>query len=205
VLPCIWGEIAASVVIAGGPGTVSDASIVLGFNEPDMPDQSHLTPAQAVPLWHGVRQVLQWRTLASPAPCQDVGWLPEFLDEYEAEYPDDPIPFDVLDFHLYWDDVGLCQYAAQQYIDMAAFYGVSRVIVSEFAFGHLHGPAQGISDAAEFIAWVNAQDAIERYYWFATRLVGDEPWLPDGWQPTGLMEPAACTTLTRYGEVYRDA
>jgi hypothetical protein len=124
------------------------------------------------------------------------------MNEYEGVYPLDPVPFDIIDFHLYWDDLGMCQSTAEQYMQMASFYGVSRVIVSEFAFGHLHGPKQGISDAAEFIAWMNAS-VIERYYWFGTRIAGDESWLPDGWQPTGLMEPSACTALTQYGNVYK--
>lgn len=202
VLACVWGDVAANVIINGGAATVTSTSIVLGFNEPDMTDQSNLTPAQAVPLWRGVREVLDGSNLASPAPCMDVGWLPEFCDEYEAAYPlDPPVPFDVLDFHLYWDDVGLCQYVASQYIDMAEFYGV-QAIVSEFAFGHMHGVAQGVQDMAEFIPWLDAQPRIQRYYWFGTSLTGQEPWLPDGWEPTGLVEPGG-TALTQYGIVYR--
>ena len=73
-VPMVWGKRSAP------PDAVLPDSPLLGFNEPDRPDQSNLTVQQALSLWPMLQAT--GRRLGSPATAgkasKDDGWLDQF-------------------------------------------------------------------------------------------------------------------------------
>jgi hypothetical protein len=69
--------------------TVGYAQYVLGFNEPDKPNQADISAQEGVALWLQYIQPLasQGYTLISPAPSQaptGMQWLKDFFDECDG-------------------------------------------------------------------------------------------------------------------------
>lgn len=80
-VPMVWGVHAVSnATISALSAARRDgrAKYLLGFNEPDNPHQSAMSPAEAAALWPKLEQTgLQ---LGSPAPSKpDDGWLAQFM------------------------------------------------------------------------------------------------------------------------------
>lgn len=68
---------------AAYPNQKTNVTHMLGFNEPDRPDQADMTVAQAIAQWPELMQ--SGLRLGSPAPADSgLGWLYEFMDQADA-------------------------------------------------------------------------------------------------------------------------
>ena len=79
-VPMAWGKNSMPPM-----GLLCDSPL-LGFNEPDRPDQSNLTVQQALSLWPAIQET--GRRIGSPATSgkasQDGGWLDQFVKAGET-------------------------------------------------------------------------------------------------------------------------
>lgn len=81
-----WGDI----------NNKSNISHVLGFNEPDRPDQANMTVDQAIAVWPEIMK--SGLRIGSPAPASPPGWLIDFMTKAEAlNYR-----VDYIAIHCYW-------------------------------------------------------------------------------------------------------
>jgi len=82
-----WGANSGGGWLAAATADIASGSRhCLGFNEPDLPSQSNLTPEQAVALWQQYMEPLAGKCiLISPAvtnggPPMGVAWLQQFVE-----------------------------------------------------------------------------------------------------------------------------
>lgn len=192
-VPMIWG-----------PGSVTDAELasakaegksLLGFNEPDLPQQSNMTPEQALDLWPR----LQSTGLRMGAPAvsanADVegGWLDRFMQGAQQR----GLQVDFIPLHWYGADFG--PDAANQlrgYLQRVWDRYHKPIWLTEYALIDYNGPRYPSSqEQVDFInsstQMLNSLDFVERYSWFT---------LSTQTAPTGLYDG---TTANASGEAYR--
>jgi hypothetical protein len=152
-------------------------SALLGFNEPEIPEQANMTVEQAVELWKQV--VLPAKAkfgfrLGSPGMSSDVGrskpWLNSFLSQLAGQ---DGIDFLVIHWYgPYFNDM-------RTFLeDMHATYGLP-VWLNEFACTRMGNGEATVPEVEAFIRdalpWLDACPWIERYAYFGNHDVG--PWV----------------------------
>ncbi len=197
-VPMIWGQGDMSSTLGG------NSQWIMGFNEPDQPSQSNLTPAAAAQLWHTLELKYPKRKLLAPVPSQaDPYWILDFRNAYFAAYQTYP-RLDGLAMHCYGLTAQYCIPLAQWYEARAAEWQVPEVWVTEFAFFGCLGntQSQAIQEMNTFITWINSQPQITRYAWFAARIRGTESWAA---QPPACNMPLVNYStgyLTGYGRAY---
>lgn len=177
---------------------------LLGFNEPDRPDQANVTPMEAVVPWQQIEAMFPDRLLVSPAPSHESPeWLAEFRQEYIAQTGHPP-RWQALAIHCYFvNDASGCQRVINQVMRYARDWDVpGGVWVTEF------GPAISMPgfditiakvEAHSFIAWMEMMPEVIRYAWFPTRLDGSEYWYPDLDDWAMLVDDSG---LTDWGRLY---
>lgn len=149
-VPMIWDEARVDWPVGGSSGWV------MGFNEPDLHNQAHLTPEQAVEPWAVVEQRFQDRKLLSPAPSSsNPGWLPAFRSEFFARYGRWP-RFDGLAMHCYLNSAAKCTGLLNQYEAWANAWGVPEIWVTEFFFAQE-------SEARAFAAELERRSIVTRW------------------------------------------
>ncbi|KIW71610.1 hypothetical protein PV04_03753 [Phialophora macrospora] len=179
-------------------------SALLGFNEPEIPDQANLTVDEAVRLWRDVVVPVKRKCglrLGSPGMSSDVGrskpWLNAFLAQLQGA---DEIDFLVV--HWY----------GPQFRDMRAFledmhgtYGLP-LWVNEFAcstMGNGEATAHEVEVfMREAVPWLEQCEWVERYAYFGNKDVG--AWVGRGSNFTeegGSVETDG-KRLTRVGKLY---
>lgn len=73
VAPMIWGKDVMEQI----PDITSKDKYILGFNEPDHPEQSNLTVDEAVELWKDITAT--GRRTVAPAVASSTEWLDAFV------------------------------------------------------------------------------------------------------------------------------
>lgn len=198
-VPMIWGYSQMGASIGG------DSAYLMGFNEPDRPEQANLTPAYAAELWHMLEAEHPNRLLVSPAPSHlHPEWLAQFRQAYVNRYGHPP-RLDALAIHCY-GTLASCRPVIQQVINYAQAWNISGgVWVTEFAVlpCWYSDPADAVVAEAALIAWMESQASITRYAHFTSRIRGDEWWGPDPACNTALFDWGT-NTPTIYGEMYRE-
>lgn len=181
-VPMVWG---ASIPTAVG----GNSRWILGFNEPDRPDQSNIDPVTAVALWQRVERNFLDKLLVSPAPSHlDPEWLVRFRDAYIKEVGQPP-RLDALALHCYLYTAVECIELVRKYEVRAREWNIGEIWVTEFSF-----MTQGIRSEDEaweqdriFIDWMNNEPLVTRYAFFASRIWETEPWaFPAGWNTSLL-------------------
>ena len=176
-----------------------DSPYVLGFNEPDRPDQL-LSPQDAVDFWVVIEGMYPDRLLVSPAPSHlDPGWLRDFRAAYIAKIGRPP-RLDALAIHCYFrdDDTIRCRAIIEQFVQDAEEWGAEGVWVTEFAPIVRTGTTDE-KEARAFVQWLEENPGVTRYAWFPTRLDGSEYWNPDPDDWALLVDEGG---LTRWGHLY---
>ncbi|WP_420996612.1 glycosyl hydrolase [Cupriavidus sp. 30B13] len=181
-LPMMWNgtESTAEVetFLAANPGV----RYLLVMNEPNLVDQSNLTPLQAAQRWPvfegiaartGVQIVgpaMNWGTM--PGYADPVAWLDAFYDAYRTANGGRDPRIDYLAFH--WYDYGL---AGQ--LDRLKKYGKA-FWVTEFANWHsqpdgaqIDSPARQKAQMTDMVATCEARADVFRYAWFTGRWDND--------------------------------
>ncbi|WP_059412328.1 glycosyl hydrolase [Cupriavidus basilensis] len=177
-LPMMWNgtedTTEVEAFLAANPGV----RYLLVMNEPNLADQSNLTPLQAAQRWPvfegiaartGVQIVgpaMNWGTM--PGYADPVAWLDAFYDAYRAANGGRDPRIDYLAFH--WYDYGL---AGQ--LDRLAKYGKA-FWVTEFANWHSQADGAQIDSVAKqkaqmanMVAICEDRADVFRYAWFTGR------------------------------------
>ena len=203
--PMYWGDnIDASTITEG---ISSDATVFLGFNEPNFYSQANLSATDAASLWPKVEQIADDNDLylLSPAVnycgdgCYDtdpVSYLNDFF------YACTDCRVDAIGIHIYVDcdesSSGLADNKAQWLINHVETYKKAfdqPLWLTEFACSGNPTTDEQIAFLKDAVAYLESEPRVERYAWFAGRadnmvnvdLLGD-----DG-------------ELTELGESYVDA
>jgi hypothetical protein len=194
-----------------GKGNVTDANIayvkkmkdsgrikyVLGFNEPDLADQSNMSVDEALALWPKLESI--GLPLGSPAAAwPTVTWIYEFLDKAKAQKR----RVDFICVHMY---VGL---------DDVHFVGVLKdlhdkynlpIWITEFATvddaaktveANRYTPEQVLAFMQRLLPQLEDLPYVQRYSWFSSSLNSSRLW------PSALV--AADGSLTTLGKWYAD-
>jgi hypothetical protein len=199
--PMVWGPSIERNAIQSYLGSHRRIRYLLVLNEPNITDESNLTPQAAAELWSSIESLarasgvsivgpaMTWGSMAGYA--DPVAWLDAFYESYRARHGRDP-RIDYLAFH--WYDYGL----AEQ-LDRLTKYG-KRFWVTEFANWHsgsdgdqIDTPQRQARQMADMVETCEARDDVMRYAWFIGR------WSPDP-HYTSLLGPAG--ELTAMGRLY---
>jgi hypothetical protein len=198
-VPMIWGAWEGSVP------QVAQSDWLMGFNEPDMPRQSNLTPERAARLWHEVRLTYPERSAVCPAPSQlHPEWIEQFWTFYVKLY--DRLPCEALAVHGYYPAASDLIVLVQYYVGLAQGWGVPEVWVTEWAIPVcLTGSMEvALTESQKVADWLEAEPMVTRYAWFIDYQDPDAWWYPSN---------AACDTslltkggqMTEYGQWYEQA
>ncbi|MEU8930375.1 sigma-70 family RNA polymerase sigma factor [Streptomyces sp. NPDC048409] len=199
-VPMIWG--AASVTDASLAQARAAGPYLLGFNEPDMAQQSNMSVDQALELWP--RLMAAGKVLGSPAVAYGAdtagGWLDRFMSGARAK----GYRVDFVTLHWYGGDFRTPQAVQQLTSYLAAVYAryhkpiwLTEYALIDFSQGTRFPSAQ---QQADFVtASTKALDGLpylQRYAWFG---LGADPSKPS----SGLFTDG--TTATAAGRAFRAA
>ncbi|MEV7289871.1 sigma-70 family RNA polymerase sigma factor [Streptomyces sp. NPDC093252] len=199
-VPMIWGE--ASVTDAQLTQARANGPYLLGFNEPDMAEQSNMSVDRALELWP--RLMAAGRVLGSPAVATGAdtpgGWLDRFMSGAEAK----GYRVDFITVHWYGGDFRTAQAVDQLTSYLAAVYERYRkpIWLTEYAlidfsqgtrFPSAEQQADFVTASTEAL---NDLSYVQRYAWFG---LGADPAKPS----SGLFTDG--TTATAAGRAFRAA
>ncbi|MDG4826059.1 sigma-70 family RNA polymerase sigma factor [Asanoa sp. WMMD1127] len=198
-VPMIWGT--ANVTDATLAKAKREGDTLLGFNEPDMAEQSNMTPGKALELWPRLQAT--GMRLGSPSVAFGAADSGKWLDQFMAGAKQRGYRVDFITLHWYGGDfssaaVGhLKGYLQQVY----AKYKLP-IWLTEFALIRFDGSGASYPSDAQQAAFIEgATDMlqglsyVERYSWFGLPSAGDSR--------TGLYKENG--TLTPMGSAYRAA
>lgn len=145
-------------------GMAGHPEALLGFNEPELESQGHLSPQEAAGLWHQLEaQASTVQKLVSPAMCGDIGrgtaWMKSFLGACQG------CRIDAIAIHSYY-----CELADIQRL-VNAYRGFGKPIwLTEFACA-VQGKDVSMQGQIQFmknvVPWLEQEPAIEKYAWFS--------------------------------------
>ena len=195
-IPMIWDSSEINYTLGG------NSQWIMGFNEPDSASQANMSPAQAAAGWRQIEQKYPTRKLLAPAPSgANASWIVDFRNAYISAYGTAP-RMDGLDVHCYRWYASECTDHTQNFITWANSWNVPEVWVTEFSFSPTSpsSPARSLQEAQTFITWMENNPKITRFAWFASKIQGNEWWLP----PTHNTPLVNWTTglPTTYGAMY---
>jgi RNA polymerase sigma factor (sigma-70 family) len=197
-VPMIWGE--KSMDQANLDKAKANGKALLGFNEPDFPDQADMTPERALDLW----PKLQATGLRLGAPSvghsgdKEGGWLDRFMTGAAQR----GLRVDFIPIHWYGQDFSAAAVGhLKNYVEAVhARYG-KPVWLTEYSLIDFSGGTPRYPSQQELAAFARGSSAmleglpyVERYAWFA--LPADKP-------GTGLYAPGGIPNQA--GQAYRDA
>jgi len=199
------------VTMFWGAGNVTDANItyvnnlksqgkvkyILGFNEPDLADQSNMTVAKALELWPKLESI--GLPLGSPAaawPTQK--WIYDFLDSCIVRN----YRVDFICVHMYvgLDDVHFVSVLSDLYNKYH-----KPIWITEFATvdnnattvaGNMYTPEQVLGFMQRLLPKLDSLPYVQRYSWFSSSPTSARLW------PSSLID--ASGNLTTLGKWYAD-
>lgn len=195
-VPMIWG--AKTVTPENLAAVRGQGATLLGFNEPDLPEQSNMTVEQALDLWPQLQAT--GMRLGSPAVAHSGDRAGGWLDRFMAGARERGLRVDFITLHWYGSDFGPAAVGhLKNYLDaVRARYGLpiwlTEYSLMDFSGGGVRYP--GEQELADFAGassrMLEGLSYVERYAWFA--LPADKP-------GTGLYLPGGVPN--RAGEAYR--
>ncbi len=200
-VPMIWG---ADAVNADTLATAKKhGDTLLGFNEPDLGEQSNMSVERALELWPQLQGT--GLRLGSPAVAwgadQDGQWLDRFMKGADRK----GYQVDFITLHWYGSDFNpknATQHLKTYVENTHAKYG-KPIWLTEYSLMNFGGGPKFASpaDQAEFVRlsteMLEGLDYVEHYSWFAF------PTSKNGQDETGLYRPGGA--LTEPGKAYRSA
>ncbi|MEV8436688.1 sigma-70 family RNA polymerase sigma factor [Actinosynnema sp. NPDC051121] len=195
-VPMIWG--AKTVTPENLTAVKAQGTTLLGFNEPDLAEQSDMTAEQALDLWPQLQAT--GMRLGSPAVAHSADRAGGWLDRFMTGARQRGLRVDFITLHWYGSDFGPAAVGhVRNYLDAVhARYGVP-IWLTEYSLMDFSGGGVRYPDAQQLADFAGASSRmledlpyLERYAWFA--LPADKP-------GTGLYLPGG--TPNRAGEAYR--
>lgn len=173
---------------------------LLGFNEPNLTDQAHMTPQQAAALWPEVAALAEETNLLLVSPAMNYGTLEDYydpikwLDEFFAQPNISLSDIHAISVHCYMPDAT----SLINYINRFAKYG-KPIWLTEFCAweNNINSPEKQIAYMCEALNYLEQSPLVERYAWFIPRYKteGTYPYM----QLINNQKPAG---LTEAGKVY---
>ncbi|MDI6101558.1 sigma-70 family RNA polymerase sigma factor [Actinoplanes sp. NEAU-A12] len=175
-VPMIWG--AADVTDATLKRAAAEGDVLLGFNEPDLPEQSNMTVEAALAAWPRLQAT--GMRLVSPAVAVGADTPGGWLDRFMTGAAGAGLRVDAIALHWYGSDFSAA--AVNQflgYVDAVHERYGKPVWVTEFGLIDFGGSPRYPNDAQKvrFIqgaaAGLEKRSYVERYAWFGLPAVGD--------------------------------
>lgn len=143
---------------------------LLGFNEPDRPEQANMSPATALALWPTLEKLKV--PLCSPSCADPEGeWMKTFIQEAKAR----KLRVDYIGVHWYGGPNAEAFKTKLKRIHDT--YGGRPLLITEFAVAdwktggdirkHKHSPAIVLAFMKEILPWLEQQNWIAGYAWFS--------------------------------------
>jgi hypothetical protein len=175
-VPMIWGS--AAVTDANLATVKREGKVLLGFNEPDLEEQSNLTVEKALDLWPRLEST--GMRLGSPAVAYGGDTAGGWLDRFMTGAKQRNLRVDFITLHWYGSDFSAA--AAGQFAGylkaVHARYGLP-IWVTEYGLINFTGSPKYPS-ARQIAAFITASTTamqkasyVERYAWFSLPAVGD--------------------------------
>lgn len=176
-VPMIWGRNVEDAV--GG-----NSQFILGFNEPDMENQSNLSPDEAAILWRRIEERFPFpRQLVSPAVTgYGLKWLQDWYAAYRLRYGAPP-RVNVLAYHYYGFYVFDFNRVLGEFKSLSIQWGVP-IWITEFAvFGNVvngqtcagHGIEEGLANLRGVMESIKNEPRVQRYAYYAPRIDINDP------------------------------
>ncbi|USX54831.1 sigma-70 family RNA polymerase sigma factor [Lentzea sp. HUAS12] len=197
-VPMIWGT--KSTDDATLARAKANGKVLLGFNEPDFPDQANMTPEQALDLWPKLQAT--GLRLGSPAVAHSGDKAGGWLDRFMTGAAQRGLRVDFIAVHWYGSDFSEAAVGhLKNYLSAVhARYG-KPIWLTEYALIDFSGGTARFPTQDQLAAFARGSSAmmeglpyVERYAWFA---------LPAEKPGTGLYAPGG--TPNQAGAAYREA
>ena len=177
MVPMIWGR------TQFGQAALGNSPYLLGFNEPDRPDQANMTPDEGAQFWHEwIEGRYPGRLLVTPA-ATDPGWLRAWRTAYESRYGKSP-EMVVIGAHVYRRSLSEARATLAEFVQISREWGLP-LWITEWAFVPcwMPGGSQKIAldYAQQFANDLDATPEVARWAWFGSRFDGSEQWWPASW------------------------
>jgi len=180
------------------PDVPNEYNIVLGFNEPNRPEQANLTPEEAALAWIEFQEKYPGKELVSPATAgADTEWFDAFMEACDVL----GCRFDYLATHLYTG--GTAEKTMKILKDYSDRYGGKKIWFTEFAMAREHNEHKIISLINDLVPQLEHSDFIYRYSWFVSRYY--EEYDDSGWfwlDPINSLIEQNSTHATKVGNAY---
>lgn len=179
---------------------------LLGFNEPNFPDQGNMLPSEAAEKWHDLEDFAKENNLILVGPAMNYAgsplkdgktwdpyeWMDAFIEAYKKKYGTDP-HFDYTAVHAYMDRAD----AVMSLVDgFAKKYG-KKVWLTEFCAWedpNLTAETQQKYMIAKLKA-LETSDNVYRYAWFKARNANKYPYYNLLYYPTKTIKKGTLTDL----------
>lgn len=191
-VPMVWG--------AGAVDNVNQAvedghSTLLGFNEPDMPGQANMSVSAALALWPQLEATgLRLGSPATASSPEGEAWIADFIEQAEGQGR----RVDFVAVHWYgWGSGGCDDIDAHftGYMERILSHGYPVWLTEWGCYDESASDVEDFYDEA--VAWMSARPEIERYAWFLTRGVPEDP----AWNAQRLVDSGG--NLTALGQAYQ--
>ncbi|KAJ5123660.1 Glycoside hydrolase superfamily [Penicillium atrosanguineum] len=171
-VPMLWGSQYFTGWVAAIETALSGGSdYILGFNEPDMPSQADMTPADAasyytqyITPYSGQAKLISPSVTSSTESGAGLSWMTEFLGDCSS------CGLTGLAVHWYGTTAEEFESFITQAITTAQEYSLTEVWITEFA---LNADVNGVADASTTAAfldtvqpWLDSQSMVTRYSYF---------------------------------------
>lgn len=193
-----------------------DCKYLLGYNEPNLADQSNITPQQAVDAWPQLEAIADEFSLKLISPAmsytgsaindgkiwQPFDWMDEFLRLYKEQHGREP-KMDYIAIHTYMNGSEPTLNFVQQWVDK---YN-KQIWVTEFAAGENNPDSlTQVKQMIKKVEGLERNPGVFRYAWFkgtsGSRMVDKSPYWRLLYKPNLRTHLPAPGTMTGQGVVY---
>lgn len=215
-IPMAWNIGSSKDAIRAYYKANPDSKYLLGYNEPNLADQSNITPAQAVEDWPNLEAIANEFNLKLVSPAmsytgsaindgkvwQPFDWMDEFLKLFKEKYGREP-KMDYIAIHTYMNGADPTLGFVQQWIDR---YG-KQIWVTEFAAGENNPDSlTQVRGMIKKVEGLERNPGVFRYAWFkatsGSRWVDRSPYWRLLIKPNLRTHKPAAGTMTGQGVVY---
>ena len=170
-VPMFWGSANvtdANIAAVTQLGQQGKVKYVLGFNEPDRPDQANMTVSQALALWPKLESI--GLPLGSPATSwPTLQWNYDFLDSAKAE----GLRVDFICVHMYvgTDDGSFVQTLQALYTKYHLPIWVTEFATADYnattPSSNMYTPAETLAFMQRLLPQLDSLSYVQRYAWFS--------------------------------------
>lgn len=205
VAPMIWGKDVMEQI----PDITSKDSYILGFNEPDHPEQSNLSADEAVELWEAITAT--GRRTVAPAVASSTAWLDSFISAVDA---DDNLRCDAIPMHFYTafpaSQVQEClkqidnlyaRYNRPIWLTEVSVWG-QHPVLSNNSYENLEARKNVEEFMKELVEGLEARPYVERYSWFPYNINSDNEIDGAAYSGASALFDYDTGAITELGELY---